>query len=91
MLWRSITKNRFARDIFKALYTSGQPISEAVYFAEAELVDNYGKTSKGNAFKFTMSKKTADKIDWNNINGVELDKFASILDSTWMLPQFRKK
>jgi len=80
-----------AQKVFKSLYTSGQPISNVVYFSQAEFVDNYGKKSKGNAFKFTMSKKTADKIDWNNINAVGFDNFASILDESWMLPQFRKK
>ncbi len=80
-----------AQKVFKSLYTSGQPIGNVVYFSQAEFVDNYGKKSTGNAFKFAMSKKTADKIDWNNINAVGFDNFASILDEAWMLPQFRKK
>lgn len=80
-----------ARDTFKALYTSGQPISEAVYFAEAEFKDNYGKTSTGNVFKFKMTKKTAGKIDWNGVKDVPADSFVSVLDEVWMMPQFRKK
>ena len=77
-----------ARSLFKALYTSGQPIGRVIYFVEADLVDNYGKKGKGNAFKFTLSKKIADKFDWNSV--IEIESFPSLIDNTWMLPQFRK-
>ncbi len=80
-----------AQELFGALYTSGQPISKVVYFVEAdELVDGNGKKSKDNAFKFTLNKKTADKFDWKNRYSISIETFPSLIDETWMLPQFRK-
>ena len=79
-----------AQELFGALYTSGQPISKAVYFVEAELVDGNGKKIKDNAFKFTLNKKTADKFDWKNPYSISIEKFPSLIDESWMLPQFRK-
>ena len=79
-----------AQELFGALYTSGQPISKVVYFVEAELVDGNGKKSKDNAFKFTLNKKTADKFDWKNPYSISIEKFPSLIDESWMLPQFRK-
>lgn len=75
-----------AGDLFKELYTSGQPIGQVIYFVEADFIDKYGKESKGTAFKFYLNKPTADKIVWDNLISIDLER---VLDDVWMMPQFR--
>lgn len=51
-------------------------VNEITYFWEATVEDNSGKESVETVDKIQMSKKTAQKIDWNNFSYTNLEQVA---------------
>ena len=92
-LKRTTRKNsiKTAKEIFEALYASDLPIESVTFLVVGETVDNYGQVRRPPFFKFTLRKKTADKVVWKNIGTlIEYDNFAEILDEAVIDSKYQK-
>ena len=92
-LKRTTRKNsiKTAKEIFEALYNSNLPIESVTFLVIGETIDNYGQVRRPPFFKFTLRKKTADKIVWKNIGTlIEYDNFAEILDEAVVDSKYKK-
>jgi hypothetical protein len=54
------------RDVYAKLFTTNANIWEAWCFAEANMIDRYGKESVDLVYKTSMTKQVADQVNWEN-------------------------
>lgn len=69
-------------DVMKAVYESGFPVAEVNLWFWAEFQDAYGNVRDDVAHKATLTRATADRINWDNPNFF-YEQLWNVLDYKW--------
>lgn len=75
------------RDAYEQLFKLGF-VSEVTLFADTQFLDTFGNESVGLAYKTSMTKAVADKINWQNKNALD---FTNLWTTQQRHPQFNAK
>jgi hypothetical protein len=71
-------------DIFENLFKDSR-VQKVTVISTVELVDQYGQTSRGKGTEYTITRETANKVNWDNLLFENLDKIA---DGYYIHPTF---
>lgn len=71
-------------DIFENLFKDNR-VQKVTVISTVELVDQYGQTSRGKGTEYTITRETANKVNWDNLLFENLDKIA---DGYYIHPTF---
>lgn len=73
--WELDKAKRASIDIFKDLFKDPR-IEKVTVSSMATMIDQYGQESQEEAAKFTMTRETYEKINWDNVLWSDLEQFS---------------
>lgn len=74
------------RDAYKALFTSGLPISSVTVSAYFPLIDRFGNVQAGLVYRTALARSIAERINWQN---AELIDWSRLWTVSFVHPEFR--
>jgi hypothetical protein len=86
--WINKSAKLDATGVFRALYSSGLPISQVELQGTFSMVDKYGNASEDTVVKLILDKTTANRINWENFLTDNVYTVAKVL---YLHPSFGDK
>lgn len=85
--WRKSGIEDDMRDAYKALFTSGLPISAVKISAYFPLIDRFGNVQAGRVYETQLGRTGAERINWQNAELIQ--DWGRLWTVLYVHPEFR--